>query len=246
MNPIKKGKNNFLTSSTIKNEDEKIKKMKTNIISNLHMRQKNRKNVFSSNILSASYYINSDMNSLHTNTLNSTLNKFDNSTYKKNSYKVYNNYNIKKRNLFKNYKTRNNLKKYNINYANIIDKNNKNKYYGKSINLNGFQKMKNNKEKFINNKINENNAKFIKNNSTLLSNEGLNKVNDISYYYSFNYNYNTNKSIKYKTKFVIENKNNKKGNNMKGILNKRKEFENCNFKEMAVKKKCKFFPNFCN
>ena len=111
MNPIKKGKNNFLTSSTIKNEDEKIKKMKTNIISNLHMRQKNRKNVFSSNILSASYYINSDMNSLHTNTLNSTLNKFDNSTYKKNSYKVYNNYNIKKRNLFKNYKTRNNLKK---------------------------------------------------------------------------------------------------------------------------------------
>ena len=102
--------------------------------------------------------------------------------------------------------------------------------------------MKNNKEKYINNKINENNAKFIKNNSTLLSNEGLNKVNDISYYYSFNYNYNTNKSIKYKTKFVIENKNNKKGNNMKGILNKRKEFENCNFKEMAVKKNANFFP----
>ena len=243
MNPVKKGKkNNFLTSSTIKNEDEKIKKMKTNIISNLNMRQNKRKSIFSSNILSASYYISSDMNSLYTNTLNSTINKFDNSTYKKNNYRIYNNYNIKKRNLFKNYKTRNNLKKYNINYANIIDKSNKNKYYGKSQNINGFQKMKNNKEKNINNKINDNNAKFIKNNSILLSNEGLSKVNDISYYYSFNINNNTNKSIKYKSKFVLENKNNKKAKNMKSIMNKRKEFENCNFKEMIVRKNTNFFP----
>ena len=238
MNPIKKGKkNNFLTSSTIKNEDEKIKKMKTNIISNLNMRQNKRKN-----ILSASYYINSDMNSLYTNTLNSTINKFDNSTYKKNNYKIYNNYNIKKRNLFKNYKTRNNLKKYNINYANIIDKSSKNKCYGKSQNINGFQKMKNNKEKNIFNKFNDNNTKFIKNNSILFSNEGLSKVNDISYYYSFNNNNNTNKSIKFKSKFVIENKNNKKAKNMKSIMNKRKEFENCNFKEMIVRKNTNFFP----
>ena len=243
MNPIKKGKKrNFLTSSTIKNEDEKIKKMKTNIISNLNMRQNNKKSIFSSNILSASYYINSDMNS---NTLNSTMNnKFDNSTYKKNSYKIYNNYNIKKRNLFKNYKTRNNLKKYNINYVNIIDKSNKNKYYGKSQNINGIPKMKNNKEKNINSKINDNNNnnKFIKNNSILLSNEGLGKVNDISYYYSFHYNNNTSKSIKYKSKFVIENKNNKKDKNMKNSINKKRDFENCNVKEIVARKNTNFFP----
>ena len=242
MNSLKKGKkSNFLTRSTIKNEDEKIKKMKTNIISNLNMRQNKRKNIFSSNILSASYYINSDMNSLYTNTLNSTINKFDNSMYKKNNYKIYNNYNIKKRNLFKNYKTRNNLKKNSINYANIIDKSSKNKYYGKSQNINGFQKMKINKKKHINNKINDNNSNCIKNNSILLSNEGLSKVNDISYYYSFNNN-NTNKSIKFKSKFVIENKHNKKAKNMKSIMNKRKEFENCNFKEMIVRKNTNFFP----
>ena len=103
--------------------------------------------------------------------------------------------------------------------------------------------MKNNKEKNINNKINDNHAKFIKNNSILLPNEGLSKVNDISYYYSFNYNNNnTNKSIKYKSKFAIENKNNKKAKNMKSIMNKRKEFENCNFKEMIVRKNTNFFP----
>jgi len=214
--------------------------MKTNIISNLNMRQNNKKSIFGSNILSASYYINSDMNS---NTLNSTMNnKFDNSTYKKNSYKIYNNYNIKKRNLFKNYKTRNNLKKYNINYVNIIDKSNKNKHYGKSQNVNGIPKIKNNKEKNINNKINDNNTKFIKNNSILLSNEGLGKVNDISYYYSFHYNNNTSKSIKYKSKFVIENKNNKTGKNMKNSINKKKDFENCNAKEKVVRKNTNFFP----
>ena len=102
--------------------------------------------------------------------------------------------------------------------------------------------MKNNKEKNIFNKFNDNNTKFIKNNSILFSNEGLSKVNDISYYYSFNNNTNTSKSIKFKSKFVIENKNSKKAKNMKSIMNKRKEFENCNFKEMIVRKNTNFFP----
>jgi hypothetical protein len=48
--------------------------------------------------------------------------------------------------------------------------------------------------------------------------------------------------LKYKSKFVIENKNNKKAKNMKSIMNKRKEFENCNFKEMIVRKNTNFFP----
>ena len=218
--------NNNLTHSTIKEENKIIKKMKTNIIPELNLRQNNRKKM-TSNILSLSNGNNTDMNLFKT--LNSTISKLSNSLNKKNNKKINDNFNLKKNNLLRCSNTKNNFKKSvnNTNIGNHYEKINKNpQHYWKHININEVQKNKNNKDKNFTNRIsiNDNNKRHYKFNSTQFFMDGSNNFDSLKYY-SLNYNSNSNKTYQNKTKILIDTKNNKKGKNFKNTMNKTKDLQ---------------------